>query len=83
MPVLAKKAIRGAARIKHSQVVISRMITSFANPISCTIGRQGIAIPIQHAIGGSAGEVDQATILNSPQTAKSELTFSDLAFVAA
>ena len=83
MPVLAKKAIRGAARIEHGQVVVTRMTSSLANPVSYTIGRQGIAIPIQHAIGGSAGEVDQATILNSTKTAKSELTFGDLAFVAA
>jgi hypothetical protein len=59
------------------------MLSSLANPVSYAIGRQGIAIPIQHAISGSAGEVDQATTLYSAQTTKSELTFGDMAFVGA
>ena len=83
MPVLAKQAVRGAAGIKHSQVVVPWMITSFANPISYTIGRQGIAIPIQHAVGGSTSEVDQVAILNSTQAAKSKFALVNLAIVAA
>ena len=83
MPILAKKAIRRTAGIKHGQVVATGMAPTFADPIGNTVGRKWIAIPMQHALSRSAGQVDQATILYSPQTAKSEFTFSDLAFVAA
>ena len=83
MPVLAEEAIRGAAGIKHGQVVGTGMAPSFTNPVSYAIGRKGIAIPVQHTLRRCASKVNQAMILYSAQTAKSEFTFSDLAFVAA
>jgi hypothetical protein len=38
---------------------------------------------MQHSLGWSAGEVFQTTILDSAQTAESELAITDLTFVAA
>lgn len=38
---------------------------------------------MQHAFGRSTSQVDQATILNGAQTAKSKFPFSNLAFIAA
>ena len=57
--------------------------TTCTDPIRYTIGRQGIAIPIQHAVGGCTGEVDQAAILNNTQTTKPIFALGDLAIIAA
>lgn len=83
VPVLAEKAVRGAAGIEYRQIVISLVLVSLAYPSGHAVGRQRITIPVQQAALRRAGQMDQFPILNGPQATIAALAFTDRAFITA
>jgi hypothetical protein len=46
MPVLAEEAVGRATGIKDSQIVISGVLATLANPVCNAIGRERVTIPV-------------------------------------
>jgi hypothetical protein len=75
VPILTEQAIQGATLIKYSQIVLSSLVTASTYPISHTISRQRISIPMEQAPPWRSSQVNELAILYYAKSAGTALTF--------
>lgn len=80
MPVLAEQAVQRTTCVEHGEVVRPVPVTSRAHPISDTVRRQRVAIPVQDAPLRGSGQMNEPVIANRAQPTVAALLVTDLAF---
>jgi hypothetical protein len=83
MPILAEKAVEGAAFVKDRQVVFTPLAASPAYGCGDAISRQRISVPVEKASFRRAGEMPQPTFANGAQATEASFPFPDNALAAA
>ncbi len=83
MPVLTEKAVGCATGVKDGKVMLPSVLIAFTHPIGNAVCRQGVAIPMQQATLGGAGQMNQLPLAHCPQAAEAAFAFADRALIAA
>lgn len=76
VPILTEQAIQRATLIKDSQIVLSSLVAASTYPISHTISRQPISIPVEQAPPWRSSQVQQLAILHYTKSAESVLALA-------
>ena len=81
VPILAEQAVERTASVEHSQVVITPLGVTAADPIGYTVGRERIPVPVEKATARRSCVMDQPPTLYRAHPAVTETPLSDAAIL--